>query len=252
MQAFPKDSLNNSIGGSGPLNAQADHSTFMGNATEEAFRDYATSGKAKTGYDNPASSRTEATIFDPASRGQQIHGDESYGLGTSTFLEGTPAARTAIARRQAEQAQEATEVGLQRKKSLAQRIRHMNRGPRDINSSGRVTSPEGIYSRTSPDTMRAGTSAPTEANPFFAEFGKGEDKITVKGRDKPPTTSPPSIPRRDSDAPLERRATTDATTSTEEPQSKPSGLLGRMKSLKGGRRAKNNDAINSTSPGNAA
>lgn len=252
MQAFPKDSLNNSIGGSGPLNAQADHSTFMGNATDEAFRDYATSGKAKSGYDHPTASRTEATIFDPASRGQQIHGDESYGLGTSTFLEGTPAARTAIARRQAEQAQEASEVGIQRKKSLAQRIRHMNRGPRDINSSGRVTSPDGVYNRTSPDTMRAGTSAPTEANPFFAEFGKGEDKITVKGREKTSTTSSQSVPRRDSEAPLERRATTDATASTDEPSTKPSGLLGRMKSLKGGRRAKNTEASNPGTSGSAA
>ncbi|TQV93383.1 hypothetical protein V2A60_010203 [Cordyceps javanica] len=95
MQAFPKDSLNNSIGGSGPLNSQADHSTFMGQ-TAEAFRDYAAGARAKN-----------AAIFNPVSRGDVIHGDESHGLGTSTFLEGTPAARAAIARHQAEEAQEA-------------------------------------------------------------------------------------------------------------------------------------------------
>jgi hypothetical protein len=30
MQAFPEGSLNNTIGGSGPLNARPDHATFMG------------------------------------------------------------------------------------------------------------------------------------------------------------------------------------------------------------------------------
>lgn len=241
MQAFPKDSLNNSLGGAGPLNQQPDHSTFMGNATDEAFRDYAISGKTKAGSGFSGSIRPETTIFDPSSRGQQIHGDESYGLGTSTFLEGTPAARTAIARRQAEQAQEVMEGGIQRKKSLAHRIRNMNRGPRDISASGRVTSPDAVYGKSSPDTMRAGTSAPTEANPFFAEFGKGEDKLTVKPRDGT-AASPQPVPRRGSGASLERRATTDATPS-EETVAKPSGLLGRMKSLKGGRRPKNADGM---------
>lgn len=250
MQAFPKDSLNNSIGGSGPLRQQADHSAFMGNATDEAFRDYATSGKAK-GYDNPNASRTEAAIFDPVSRGQQIHGDESIGLGTSTFLEGTPAARTTIARRQAEQAQEATDGGLQRKKSLAQRIRQINRGPRDISASGRLTSPDGLYNKSSPDAMPAATSAPTEPNPFFAEFSKGEERISVGNRDKiSKATSPPPIPRRESaGGPLERRATIDAAMPSDESSPKPTGLLGRMKSLKGVRKPKPAEPAANMNPG---
>src|SRR3954466_10148717 len=100
MQAFPKDSLNNSIGGSGPVNTRPDHKTFMGNGEEEAFKDYNQGSLVKNGFKY---SNSELAVFDPMSRGSILHGDESLGLGTSTFLEGTPAARTAIQRRQQEQ-----------------------------------------------------------------------------------------------------------------------------------------------------
>lgn len=246
MEAFPKDSLNNSIGGSGPLNKNPNHATFMGHNDPEAFRDYAGSGKNKNGYNAPA--KGEMPLFDPVSRGDIIHGDESYGLGTSTFLEGTPAARTAIARREAEQAREATEGGLQRKKSLAQRIRHINKGPRG---------PDGPYSGRSPEGLATGGSIGSEGNPFFAEYGKGEDSITVRPRDGTLSPNgPPAIPRRGSatGGPLERRATTDATMSLDEAPAKPVGILGRMKSLKTGRKprtAENPNAGNASASGNS-
>ena len=217
MQAFPKDSLNNSLGGAGPLNQQADHSTFLGQGNDEAFRDYAY-GSAKP--------KADAPIFNPIARGDIIHGDESVGLGTSTFLEGTPAARTAIQRTRQEQAQEDLNGGLQRKKSLAQRIRGMNRGPRDY--PGRTSTPDAYGSKD------AASASPTENNPFFAEYGnKGEEGFTVRGRDG--AMSPNSPPRRGSGAALERRVTADGALPSEEP-AKPSGFLGRMKSLKGGPR----------------
>lgn len=238
MQAFPKDSLNNSLGGSGPLNQQADHSTFMGE-TSEAFRDYATGARVKT-------VSSQAAIFNPVSRGEMIHGDESHGLGTSTFLEGTPAARTAIARREAEQAQEAMAVGIQRKKSLAHRIRHMNKGPRDYNSTVQSSNPGVIYGQSSPDAMPARSGDGSEPNNgYFSEFGQGEDKITIKAREGTLSpVSPPPVPRRGSGATLERRATTDATSPAEDVPSKSTGLLGRMKSLKGGRKPRNVDGAN--------
>lgn len=236
MQAFPKDSLNNSIGGSGPLNMQADHSTFMGE-TAEAFRDYAASARTKT-------AAGQAAIFNPSSRGDMIHGDESHGLGTSTFLEGTPAARTAIARHQAEEAHEAMAGGIQRKKSLAHRIRHMSKGPREYHG----TSSAAMYGQSSPDAMpaRAGDgSEPSQG--YFSEFGKGEDSITVKQRDGTLSpASPPPVPRRGFGPALERRATTDATSPTEDTPLKPTGLLGRMKSLKGGRKPRNVDSASSS------
>ncbi|KAG6035680.1 hypothetical protein E4U41_005961 [Claviceps citrina] len=243
MQAFPKDSLNNSLGGAGPLNRNPDHAQFMGNGTDEAFRDFATGHKNKNGYNYPTgSSAAEPVIFDPISRGDIVHGDESYGLGTSTFLEGTPAARAAIVRRQAEQQQESVEGGLQRKKSLAQRIRHINKGPREFAPSGRMTNPESGNSKRSPDPMPGTAGVGSEQNPFSAEFGKGEENMTVRRRERTMSpVSPPPVPRRMSGSALERRATTDTTASLEDAApAKSSGLLGRMKSLKGGRRTKNN------------
>lgn len=219
MHAFPKDSLNNSIAG-GPLNKNADHSTFLGQANDEAFRDYAQSAKDK-----------RPGIFDPISRGEVVHGDESVGLGTSTFLEGTPATKTAIERHHKEHSQEIAETELRRGKSLAHRIRGINRGPREARSGVDAT----FGSKRSPESA----GAIGESNPFFAEYSKGEDNLTVKPRDETSRQASPPRRRRGSGNPLERRATTDATPS--EDSSKPSGLLGRMKSLKGGKRSRNAD-----------
>ncbi len=221
MQAFPKDSLNMSLGGSGPLHKQSDQATLMGTSNDEAFKEYSAGGAYPR--------KSELPVFDPASRAI-LHGEESLGLGTSTFLEGTPAARAAIKRREAEQAEQNAVSDLQRKKSLAHRIRNMNsRGQ----PTGRMTNPEGVYAARSPDS--AG-----ERNPFFNEYGKEPESLTVRRTDtKSPTNPPPPVPRRGSDmgAPLERRATSDAMSPTEEGASKPSGgFLSRVKSLKGGRR----------------
>ncbi|KAK7946593.1 uncharacterized protein PG986_010914 [Apiospora aurea] len=227
MQAFPEGSLNNSLGGSGPLNARPDHATFMGHHDDEAHKDYNFVGKDRNGYDVNGQRRGEPIIFDPSSRGSVLHGDESIGLGTSTFLEGTPAARAAIQRREQEQQEAMEGGGLQRKKSLAQRIRGINRPPRDYN--GRFTNPEATYG------PRTGDSA-GERNPFFDEFDKDSERITVKSKNAGPI-SPGSADGGRSPGPygLERRATSD---SFNEAPAKPQGggFLGRMKSLKGGKR----------------
>lgn len=236
MQAFPEGSLNNTIGGAGPLNARPDHSTFLGQQDEEAFKEWSRGGTDRTGGDYPAKRKDEMPMFDPLSRGSVLHGDESLGLGTSTFLEGTPAPRTAIQKREEERAAEVMNEGLQRKKSLAHRIRNINRGGRDFQPSGRGTNPEGIYgSRRSPSdggpASASLASANSERNPFFSEFasGKGgEEGFTVRKTD-----SSPASPR--GGFGLERRSTTDATMS-DDVQPKAGGILGRMKSLKGGRR----------------
>jgi hypothetical protein len=260
MQAFPKDSLNNSIGGSGPLNSRPDHAAFMGQADEEAFMDY-NSGKAnKNGYNYPNQARGEMPVFDPMSRGSILHGDETLGLGTSTFLEGAPAARTAIQRRQQEQ-QESAADGLQRKKSLAQRIRAINKGPRDFgpSGSGRHTGGEGAHAwQRSPDLplppATSGAAYPSERNPFFDEYSKEPERISVRRSDtatgsaaNPASpTSPPTSPPRSG---LERRATADPASPTgEEGTSRTGGLLARVKSLKGGRKGRLSDAANHPPP----
>lgn len=240
MQAFPKDSLNNSLGGSGPLNKRPDHAALMGQHVDEAFKEWSSGSK-----DSAPASKGEPPVFDPLGRGSILHGDESLGLGTSTFLEGTPAARTAIQKREEERAAETASEGLQRKKSLAQRIRNINRGGREYQNTGRMTNPDGIYSRRTPsegfNVTSASMQAPgSERNPFFSEFGggarAGEENFSVRQTDTAnENNTSPASPR--AGYGLERRATADAT-NPEEPQAKGTGILGRMKSLKGGRRAR--------------
>ncbi|KAL2283972.1 hypothetical protein FJTKL_09213 [Diaporthe vaccinii] len=236
MAAFAKDSANMSIGGSGPLLARADHSTFMGNGTEEAFTDYATS------ISGAPPTKKDMALFDPHRRASVIHGDETVGLGTSTFLEGTPAARAAVQKAEQESAMQNQDGGLQRKKSLAQRIRGINRPPRgEFGPSGRLTNPDTVYRDHS--TSASMSSARNETNPFFAEYepGKdGEEQITVRKMSQAGPGSPasPSLP-----GTLERRSTTDALGGPEQQQPKKSGggLLTRMKSLKGGPRSRPSD-----------
>ncbi|CAK7272606.1 hypothetical protein SEPCBS119000_005215 [Sporothrix epigloea] len=243
MQAFPKDSLNNSIGGSGPLNARPDHRTFLGQGEEEAFREF-----SKTPL-SPPSTKVNAGVFDPLQRGSALHGDQTLGLGTSTFLEGTPAARTTIQRREAERAVDSQDNSLQRKKSLAQRFRGINRGPREPPPPRAFSSDNGLAS--------AGAATgrhPSESN-SFDEFDRerGESISTARRKDSVVSPSPPSPPR---GLGLERRSTTDGSTAAApshnenynsataiassgpggDNQPKPAGLLARVKSLKGGRR----------------
>lgn len=237
MQAFPKDSLNMALGGSGPLNAKPDHKTLMGQHDEEAYLDYNASKRNEQPiYEPPVGSSKEANVFDPHARASVLHGDESLGLGTSTFLEGTPAAQRDIARREAEIAQGGTDNGLQRKKSLAQRIRGINRGPRDMNNRGRMTNPDAAYGPRSGE-MPTGSST-GERNPFFSDFDNAEERISVRRQDSaggPMSPGSPNSPPRGYN--LERRSTADASAPEQQP-AKPSGggLLNRVKSLKGGRR----------------
>ncbi|KAK2048434.1 Pal1-domain-containing protein [Colletotrichum somersetense] len=233
MHAFAKDSLNMSLGGSGPLNKRPDHATFLGNNDGDASADYATAAQNAARKNDPA-------VFDPKFRGSIVYGEESLGLGASTFLEGTPAARAAIQRTQAEQAQQNAAEGLGRSKSIAQRIRGIKREPREYGPSGRITNPEGAYtSRRSPDANGPATSVSYtgERNPFFSEYGKEPETISVRRNGAKSPGTPPPVPQRSAANGLERRATSDVTSPTEDGPSKPSsGFLARVKSLKGGGR----------------
>lgn len=115
MQAFPKNSTNMALGGSGPNNSNINLDLFHGRM-EEGNNDFATAARVN------ASSGIQT--FNPTDKTEYVHGDESAGLGTSTFLDGTPASRAAMARRKSEnEASLAPTEGLSRTKSLAQRLR---------------------------------------------------------------------------------------------------------------------------------
>ena len=244
MQAFPKDSLNNVLGGGGPLNKRPDHATFLGNNDSEAFKDYAEGG---FGYNGNGSysigptrpGKTAAFIESATTRVEPIHGEETLGLGTSTFLEGAPASRTAIQRRGSEQTSPTEAGGLGRKKSLAQKIRGIN-ARKDYGPSGRMTSPDGVVDSPDASAYTPGGNKVTESNPFFNEFSKGDDSkkdsITfVEPERQPGRARAPSSPRRGMGERLERRVTSDGSSGADAP-AKPSagGFLSRVKSLKSG------------------
>ncbi len=246
MQAFPKDSLNNVLGGSGPLNKRPDHATFLGNNDPEAFKDYSKGGAGSNGYEpylNDAirPGGAQPVVQSATTRVEPIHGEETLGLGTSTFLEGAPASRAALQRRESEQTSPTEAGGLGRKKSLAQKIRGINSTRRDFGPpSGRITSPEGVYS---PELRTPGGSKVSESNPFFNEFSKGDDSkkesITIVEPERTGRARAPSSPRRGFGERLERRITGDGNDGSMPPPtaSKTSGgFLSRVKSLKGGPR----------------
>ena len=263
MQAFPKDSANNIIGGSGPVNKGINLAQFHGRDAE-GFTDYSASGKTGTLPFEPyagaaAPIRADAkpgidrtSNFDPIARAE-IHGDETMGLGTSTFLEGAPAARVAIQRRESDG--EAAGAGLSRKRSLAQKIRGISNARVGSNARG-VNSPEPIYEQTTSPMEQpqsaSGLGKKKETNPFFNEYDAAYEKkgASIKiaeernkvgddaTRNGKVLNSPVKGERTGN--PLQRALTAEGPTSfgAEEPKSSGGGFLSRVKSLRGVGRGK--------------
>lgn len=231
------------------MNTRPDHATFLGNNDDEAFKDYARGGAGPSSYASYGNGAArpgkpvEPIVVSALQRVEPIHGDESLGLGTSTFLEGAPASRNAIQRRETEETIPEGN-GLQRKKSLAQKIRGISNNKRDVGPSGRIANLEGVYPATSPDLPTPSSRmSNNEKNPFFREFEAKEEKLDVKKDSNKPENitiaeseikggrpRAPSSPRRGFGERLERRVTSD---STGEELPKTGGFFTRVKSLKG-------------------
>ncbi|ORY12495.1 Pal1 cell morphology protein-domain-containing protein [Clohesyomyces aquaticus] len=247
MEAFPVGSANNALGGSGPVNKNIDLETFHGRGTE-GFTDFATSGA--TEFKKRPELEGRAISFNPKDRGDIIHGEESYGLGTSTFLEGAPASRTAMQRRESEnEASALANGGIGRKKSIAQRIRGISQPRRGFGEGNpRITSPESRYRQgqntpgSPPQAQSAGGVAKAnEMNPFFDEYDEAYEKkgATIKVADVNtnggPSNRSPTSPPPPSRNPLTRAVTTDSVDNGDGSKAS-NGFLSRVKSLKGGRR----------------
>jgi len=229
MEAFPIGSANNSLGGSGPVNSKIDLDRIHGRGAE-GFTDF---GGVETDFKKP---RME-TEFSAKSR-DLVHGEQSHGLGTSTFLEGAPASRKAIEQETENQQRLLAEGGIGRKKSIAQRFRGISQ-PRRYGDGPRITSPEARYGASTSPNGPYSAGAPTqtkanERNPFFDEYDKAYDAkaANIKASETNGTQTP-SSPGRNA---LHRAVTTDSVGSPTN-ETKPSGgFLNRVKSLKGGRR----------------
>lgn len=237
MQAFPLGSANNALGGSGPINKNIDLETFHGRGAE-GFTDFGT-GAAE--FKKRPEMEGRSVSFNPKDREDIVHGEQSVGLGTSTFLEGAPASRTAIQQRESERSQQLADGGIGRKKSIAQRIRGISQPRRDFGGDrGRITSPEARYGPGSPNAPQSagGPSRANESNPFFNEdyddaYEKKGAAIKVSETEKD-IRSPGSPGGRN---PLTRAMTADSVDQSNG-ESKQSGFLSRVKSLKGGRRTR--------------
>ncbi|KAI4665874.1 uncharacterized protein J4E78_003339 [Alternaria triticimaculans] len=229
MHAFPVGSANNTLGGSGPLNTKIDLDRIHGRGAE-GFTDFA---GAETEWKKPAPVAAE---FSAKGREDIVHGEQTHGLGTSTFLEGAPASRKAIQEESdAQRQKQLADGGLGRKKSIAQRFRGISQ-PRRYGDGPRITSPEARYgAATSPSgPYSAGAISQTKAaeqNPFFSDdYDKAYDAKGAAIKTNEGGASPPR------GAALQRSITTDSVGSPTG-EAKPSGgFLNRVKSLKGGRR----------------
>lgn len=216
MQAFPKGSTNMALGGAGPNNSNIDLNLFHGRM-EEGHTDFATAARRNADSGNN---------FDPTSRVEPVHGSESMGLGTSTFLDGAPASRSAMARRQSEnETSIGQNGGLARKKSLAQRLR--GRGP------GRITSPTDNNYPPAIESSHSASSRGNERNPYFQDDDEEWDKkgASVESRLEGGRLRSSSSPKQNTG--LERKATHER--AYEESKLNPGGgggFLNRMKSLR--------------------
>jgi Pal1 cell morphology protein len=168
VAAFPVNSLTNTLAGGLGEVPGLDRDQYFGLRPQEAFQDYgvvsdtrprrtsdpeqrSVSGSRKDDNDRQKLRPTvgiRSTSFDPRSKTEFVHGVESAGLGTSTFLEGAPAPRSAIEK--AKQAEEEENNGLARQKSLVQKMRRKTNGERSpppplagpiLPSSNNATSP---------------------------------------------------------------------------------------------------------------
>ncbi len=147
--------------------------------------------------------------FDPRSKTEPVHGVESAGLGTSTFLEGAPAPKSAIEKANAAAIMEDYDDGaLARKKSLVQKIKSGRRG---TSGAGDRSPPPPMNGSLLMSTGTIATNIDPAYNPIYKE-GQFIERV-----ESLPTSS--ARERADSGGSERGGAST-------------SGLLGRVKSLK--------------------
>ena len=227
------------LGGSGPNNSNIDLAQFHGQG-EEGYNDYSTSAVVDEygdGIKRP-NVTTRSASFHPITRVEPLHGEESMGLGTSTFLEGAPASKAALQRRESDfdEVQSGSGGGLGRKKSLAMKIRGISNN-RVVTGGGRTTSPDfGERRVRTPTSPLRSSQSVQDNNPFFKDYDREYDKKgaqIVFAEEKAGRTRAPSSPKQRGLG-LERKTTSES--AGEEPKTAGGGFLSRVRSLKGGPR----------------
>lgn len=185
VAAFPIDGVNNSLSAAlDPRDKYATEDSIMGRTVDEAYQDFSArapvnggrahggglgattmhgqNGSTVTSSIQPAStsstgSNSPQVTWNPAAKETPVHGDLTMGLGSSTFLDGAPASKEAIAK----SSRETTQAGLGRKKSLVQRLKGAASGSPPVNRPHR---PATTHRANSDDVMspvsRTGSAGP--------------------------------------------------------------------------------------------
>lgn len=191
---------------------------------------------------NSASKKNDLGAVDATARGEQIHSSETAGLGTSTFLDGAPAPRREVQRRESEAGQENINTGggglggIARRPSVL-KVLGRARGYSQGRVSGLAEQEGGRDRRYPPPSMpqSAGgmmraTTGQERQNPFFVNGSNME--IAIDDSVRPERPMPPM------GAPLTRRVTESGVRPSppQQPERQQSGggpgFLGRWKSIR--------------------
>lgn len=180
VAAFPIDGANNSLSGVDPnRDRYATENQILGRSEEgEAFQDFSKGASRNLGrsHDNPST-------FDATLKSNPIHGNTTAGLGSSTFLDGAPASRTAI-----EASAQQQQQGLGRKKSLAQRFRSGNgQGPPVVRRTSEQRGTSNGPRPNSPGDSPAGRTSPIGVPvTMTTSMPKSPDTLTSPAESTPP------------------------------------------------------------------
>jgi hypothetical protein len=186
VAAFPANSLTNTLAGGLGEVPGLDRDKYFGLTPQEAFQDYghlapvrdrrtsdpeASSVQSRQEYNESNKIRPSVGFrsapFDPRLKTEPVHGVESAGLGTSTFLEGAPAPKSAIEKANAAAILEDEDGVLARKKSLVQKIKSGRRGTTSGDRPPPLPPPMNGPILTSNGTTT--TTIDPAYNPFFKE-----------------------------------------------------------------------------------
>jgi len=198
VAAFPADSVTNTLAGGLGEVPGLDRNKYFGIRPQEAFEDFGTAApttkpRRTSDPERPPirsikevnediekvrpSVGVRSTSFDPRLKTEPVHGVESVGLGTSTFLEGAPAPKAAIEKAMMN---DDDDGALTRTKSIVQKITGRRGGGAGGERSPPPPMSKPLLSPNSPNMDPA-------YNPFFKEgqfVERVESLPTNSGRER--------------------------------------------------------------------
>ncbi|QLL33151.1 hypothetical protein HG536_0E00610 [Torulaspora globosa] len=171
--AFPADGPNNSIGGAsakksalnevfGREEVDDDDELYKTRGANRTVRAMVDSNGSTSTLDAIKPNAKTVTQFDVKGKSQLVHGPTTAGLGSTTFLDGAPASNAAIREDIRNHSHQTRTSGVQRKKSLTQRLQvggTTNSGVRRSGSTIRSTTEPLVLAKTHSGHLENGEEA---------------------------------------------------------------------------------------------